>query len=441
MTVTSAVVKEPTGPRPLAAKFDRQLLWMVITCFALHIAAIGIFHFNRFRTEDNHFGYGWEMGRIGQSIALGQGFSSPYGGSTGPTAWEPPLYPYLIGGVFKLFGTYSDASAWVLLSINSLFTALTCIPIFLIARRSMGEKVALWSAWIWALLPYAMYWSVHWVWDTTLAPLLLGLIFLITLALEDWPGRKGWALFGVLWGVAGLCNPSMLSFLPFSGLWAWHRRRKRGLASAGGVALASLLFFLCLSPWLIRNYVTFGRFVFVRDDFGYELRLGNGPDADGRLMAYLQPNLNNLEWDTYRRMGEIAYEARCRRLAFAWIREHPGRFAVISLKRFFYYWNNTVKGTNSTAPVDFRNAPFLASSVLALWGLGLALRRKKRGAGLFLWLVLAYPTVYYFVFPGARYRHPIEPELLILVVFLFSEIEKRRVDRGQMRESTELRIS
>ncbi|MBV8050658.1 MAG: glycosyltransferase family 39 protein, partial [Acidobacteriaceae bacterium] len=202
---------------------------MVVLCFALHVAAIAVFHFYRFRAEDNHFGYGWEMGRIGQAIALGEGFSSPYGGSTGPTAWEPPLYPYLIGGVFKLFGIYSDTSAWVLLSINSVFTALTCIPIFLIARRTMGEKVAFWSAWIWALLPYAMYWSVHWVWDTTLAPLLLSLVFFVTLKLENWPDWKGWVLFGLLWGICGLCNPSMLSFLPFSGLWGWRRRRKRNL--------------------------------------------------------------------------------------------------------------------------------------------------------------------------------------------------------------------
>jgi len=417
---TPAVVKSIT-PAVLANR--KQLLSMILVCFTLHIAAIAIFHFYRFRTEDNHFGYGWEMGRIGQAIALGQGFSSPYGGSTGPTAWEPPLYPFLIGGVFKLFGIYSDASAWVLLSINSLLTALTCLPIFFIARRTMGDKIALWSAWIWALLPYAMYWSVHWVWDTTLAPLLLSLVFLVTLKLEDWPGLKGWTLFGVLWGISGLCNPSMLSFLPFSGLWACHRRAKHALPSFRGVILASLLFFACLSPWLLRNYLTFGKFVFVRDDFGYELRLGNGPGADGRLMAYLQPNLNNLELERYRSMGEMAYEERCKRLAFDWISENPSRFAVISLKRFFYYWNNTVKGTNSTAPVDFRTSGFLASSILAIWGLIRALQTGKPGAWLFLWLVLVYPTVYYFVFPGARYRHPIEPELLILAVFLISEVK------------------
>ena len=403
---------------------------MVATSFALHILVLGVFHLYRFRTDDNHFGYGWEMGRIAESIALGHGFGNPYGGSTGPTAWEPPLYPYIIGGVFKVFGIYSDASAWVLLSLNSVFTALTSIPIFLIARKTMGQRVALWSAWTWAVLPYAMYWSLHWIWDASLTPLLLSLIFLVALELEDWPGSKGWATFGLLWGVASLSNASILSFLPFSGLWAWHRRRRRGLPSFGGVALASLLFFLLVSPWLIRNYRTFGKFVFIRDDFGYELRLGNGPYADGRLMAYLQPNLNRLELESYSRLGEQAYEARCHRLAFTWIHEHPGRFFLISLKRFFYYWDNTVKATNSTAPVDFRNSLFLASSVLAVWGLGRALRKKKPGAWLFFWLVAVYPTIYYFVYPGARYRHPIEPELLILLVFLLSEVELPRFMGG-----------
>ena len=133
-----------------------------------------------------------------------------------------------------------------------------------------------------------------------------------------------------------------------------------------------------------------------------------------------------MELQTYSRLGEQAYEARCRRLAFNWIEENPGRFFLISLKRFFYYWDNTVKATNGTAVVDFRNSLFLASSVLAFWGLGRALRKKKPGAWLFFWLVAVYPVIYYFFFPGARYRHPIEPELLILVVFLLSEVERPR---------------
>ena len=124
-------------------------------------------------------------------------------------------------------------------------------------------------------------------------------------------------------------------------------------------------------------------------------------------------------------MGELKYEAFCRQRAFDWIRAHPGRFAIISLKRFFYYWNGVPRPTNSLSPVDFRSSLFLASSVLAIWGAGRAVRQKRPGAWLFAGLILTYPMVYYFVFPHARYRHPMEPELFILMVFLLSETARR----------------
>jgi 4-amino-4-deoxy-L-arabinose transferase-like glycosyltransferase len=416
--------------RPPLATIPRSVLWMVLLSFLLQLVAIGVFRQYRTRPGEDNFGFGFEMGRVGRSIALGQGFSNPYGGNTGPTAWEPPLYPYLIGGVFKIFGIYTYASAWVLLSINSLLAALTTIPVYLIAHRTFGSRVAIWSARAWAFNPYVWYWSVHWIWDTTFTPLMLALIFWVSLEmapleLEHWPGYRGWALFGALWSVGALANPAMLSFLPFCGLWIWWQRYRRGLPSLGGVVLSSLVFFLVLSPWLVRNYEAFGRFVFIRDDFGLQFRLGNNNLADGMLIATLQPNLNKLELEKFQRLGEIAYEADCRRLALGWIRAHPGRFAVVSMKRFFYYWNGVPRNTDSVAPWDFRSSAFLASSVLAIWGLGRALRQRRPGALLFGGLVATYPTVYYFVFPHARYRHPIEPELFILAVFLLCEARSR----------------
>ena len=408
--------------RPVLPKF---FLWLLPLSFALQLAAIGIFHQYRMRPGEDNFGFGFEMGRIGRSIALGHGFSSPYEGDTGPSAWEPPLYPFLIGGVFKLFGIYSVASAWVLLAVNSLLASVTTIPIFRIAQRTFSERVAVWSAYAWALNPYAWYWSMHWIWDTTFTPLLLACIFLVALQLQDWPGWQGWFFFGVLFGIGALANPTMLAFLPFCGLWIWRQRYTNGLASFTGVILASLTFFLVLTPWLIRNYEAFGHFVFIRNDFGLQVRLGNGPGADGMLMPYLQPNLNQLELEKYQRMGELGYAAECKRLAFDWIRAHPERFAVISLKRFFYFWNGVPRPTGSMSWLDFRSSAFLATSVLAIWGLVRALRQKRPGAWLFAGLVLTYPTIYYFVYPHARYRHPMEPELLILVVFLFCQVRWR----------------
>jgi hypothetical protein len=105
------------------------------------------------------------------------------------------------------------------------------------------------------------------------------------------------------------------------------------------------------------------------------------------------------------------------------IHQSYGRFAWLSLKRFIYYWGGLPRSSEIPALAPFKNSLFLASSVLAFWGLGRALRKKRPGAWLFLWLVVSYPAIYYFVFPHPRYRHPIEPELLILIVYVISEAE------------------
>jgi 4-amino-4-deoxy-L-arabinose transferase-like glycosyltransferase len=402
-----------------------SFFWMVVVGFTLRFGWIIVAHTYKFKALDDNFSFGWEMGRIGRSLALGQGFSNPFNATTGPTAWEPPLYPFLIAGVFKLFGIYTHASAVVLLGLNSFFSALTCIPVFRIAKRCFGEKLAIWTAWLWAVMPPVMYWCTRWVWETSLAALLLALIFWLTLDLEERSGLKPWLEFGLLWGIAGLTNTSLLAFLPTSGLWVWYRRWKRGKPSLAGVALASLVFVLCIAPWIARNSRTFGRLMFLRSNFGAELRIGNGPWADGTWREYLHPTQNVVEMRRYREIGEIAYVAERQREAMAFIREDYARFMVLNMKRFVYYWGGVPRSSEIPALAPLKNSVFLASSVLAFWGLGRALRKRKPGAWLFFWLVLSYPALYYIVFPHPRYRHPIEPELGILMVYVISEAEKK----------------
>ena len=429
-----------TTPGASSSAFSRwwtqartSFFWMVVVGFGLRFGWIIVAHTYKFKALDNNFSFGWEMGRIGRSLALGQGFSNPFNATTGPTAWEPPLYPFLIAGVFKLFGIYTHASAVVLLGLNSLFSALTCIPIFRIAKRCFGEKLAIWTAWLWTVMPPVMYWCTRWVWETSLAAFLLALVFWLTLDLEERDGLKPWLQFGLLWGIAGLTNTSLLAFLPASGLWAWHRRWKRGKPSLAGVALASLAFVVCVTPWVARNSKTFGRLMFLRSNFGAELRIGNGPWADGTWREYLHPTQNVYEMRRYREMGEIAYVAERQREAMAFIREDYMRFLGLNLKRFIYYWGGVPRSSEIPALAPIKNSVFLASSVLAFWGLGRALRKRKPGAWLFFWLMLSYPVLYYVVFPHPRYRHPIEPELGILMVYVISEAEKKPIPQARSR--------
>src|SRR5215470_6460453 len=288
----SSISNQKGGLQRWWARARTSFSWMVAFALLLRLGLILLNHTYRFKPVDNDFSFGFEMGRIGRSIASGRGFSDPFTLPTGPTAWEPPLYPYLIAGVFRLTGIYTDLSAFILLSINSLFSALTSIPIFLIARKCFSEKVAVWTAWMWAVLPSVMFWSTRWVWETSLAALLLALLFWLALKLEDLDGILPWMGSGLLWGVAALTNLSLLSFMPVSLLWAWYWRSKRGRPSLAGVAFASVFFAATVAPWLIRNYETFDRFILIRSNFGAELRLGNGPGADGVWMSWVHPSQN-----------------------------------------------------------------------------------------------------------------------------------------------------
>src|SRR5271155_2607105 len=115
--------------QPASNSFSSRLTspWAIfLAALAVRLVYITVAHSYRFHPLMDHFEFGWEAGRVGRSLALGHGFSDPSVPSgTGPTAWLPPLYPMVIGAVFRVFGIYTPVSGWVLLAINSLFGAAT----------------------------------------------------------------------------------------------------------------------------------------------------------------------------------------------------------------------------------------------------------------------------------------------------------------------------
>jgi GT2 family glycosyltransferase len=403
---------------------------MVLVAFAVRVLWIALAHTYRIRTTENNFGFGWEIGRIAYSLAHGMGFSSPFGGDTGPSAWTAPVYPWIVSLAFRIFGSYSPASAFALLTFNSLFAALTCWTIYRSALRIFNSTVAIWSGWIWALLPYTIFWSVRWIWETSLSAFLLSLLFMLTAEMDGDGRLSSWIGYGLLWGIAALTNPAALSFLPFAGCWLVYQLHRRGKPWVAPVLLSAVIFWMTVMPWLVRNYEVMGQPVFIRDNFGNELRVANNPLAEGLQVSAYHPVQNNLVLAKYKRMGEVAFCTDQGRLAKQWIVENPGKFAVITLRRVILFWAGIPRVLRSQRLADTKNALFLATSVLAIWGVLLALKRRVHGAFLFASLLFFYPLIYYVCFPQPRYRHPIDPELLILGVYLVSETRSRTAATG-----------
>jgi len=398
---------------------------MVFVAFAVRVLWIAFAHTYRIRTNEHNFGFGWEVGRIAYSLAHGMGFSSPFGGNTGPSAWTAPVYPWIVSIAFRLFGSYSHASAFALLTFNSLFAALTSWTVYRIGRRVFNPTVAMWAGWIWALYPDTIFWSVKWIWETSLSTFLLSLLFMLTLEMEGDERVSSWLGYGLLWGVEALTNPAALSFLPFAGCWLayqLHRRGKRWLAPA---ALSAVVFWMTIMPWLVRDYEVMGHFVLIRDNAGNELWIGNNPLAEGQYVLAYHPSWNDRVLAKYERMGEREFCAEQGRRARHWIAQNPERFAVITLRRVWFFWNGLPRLSKYGWLADTKNSHILLLSVVGIWGLLLALKRRVHGVFLFATLLVFYPLVYYICFPEPRYRHPIDPELIILGVYLVSEARPR----------------
>jgi 4-amino-4-deoxy-L-arabinose transferase-like glycosyltransferase len=413
---------EKTAGPPL----HHSILFIVLIALLLRLAVITIGHTYRITPRRDHFQYGWEMGRLARSIATGQGFSSPTDLPTGPSAWAPPLYPYILAGVFKMFGVYSALSAWVILTFNSIFASLTCWTLYRIAERMYGVSVARATAWTWAVFPYAMYWPVRVVWETSLTAFLLSLALLLTLQMADEPPRpRMWILFGLLWGVIALTNTAVLSMLPFCLLWLLYQlpRRPQQLV---GAALCVLTAALVVSPWLLRNYGVFGKFIFVRDNLPLEMYEANNDQSAGLWTRNEHPGNNPEAMRRFQELGELGFMAEKQQEVRQFIREHPGRFIRFTLERSVYFWIAPPQAA-ILAGYDLmisRHTNFLLAAVFAFAGLWLTIRNRTRGAFLLACFLLIYPFPYYLVMPFPRYKHPIEPEMIMLIVYLFWEARK-----------------
>jgi hypothetical protein len=390
-----------------------------LVALSLRLIAVRLFYNSTWNDYEDHLWFGFETGRVARSIAEGQGYANPLLVQTGPTAWLTPVYPYLLAGVFKLFGVFSRTSALVILSLNSLFSALTCFPIFQIARRSFGSGVAAKACWIWALYPYFIYIPSGFVWDTCLGALLATVLFLSALRLKDQP-RSGlsWLGFGALCGFSALINASTLTLCPVLGGWAlsplW-RNRRRWLSAALSVCVG---LGITLLPWEARNYRTFHTPIPLRDNFWLEFHVGNDGNTSSWLDTDVHPSINPEQKALFVRLGEIAYFHAKRDEALSFLRQHPASYVVLCLRRFVYLWTGFWNLDPSNLQDElhgFANFYLTFSLTLTmLFGLYRAFRTSREAALPFLLVLGFYPLVFYLTHPAIRYRHVIDPEVVIL---------------------------
>jgi hypothetical protein len=329
-----------------------------------------------------------EAGGIARWIVTNHTFSSPFHDAYGPTAWLGPVYPAIIAGAFLLLGIQTSAAALAVMSFNAVCSAATGIIVYGIAKEIHGEKAGLWAGWMWAVSPYIAI-LPYILWDTALSALLFGGGLLLTMRLGNSSKLADWSRCGIVWGVAALVNPALLTPLPVLALLLLNRGKEwKQVFVLAGVTGAVIV------PWTIRNYIVFHEIMPIRSNGLSEVYFANC----GFDIHPLGPSME------YQHLGEAAFTARTGHAAVEYVRTHPMKFVLDSSRRTLLFW---------IYPTNFWPLSVLIDLGAAA-GLIAAFKTSKQLALLFVAVLVVYPLIYYASQVVSRYRNPIDPILYAL---------------------------
>lgn len=149
---------------------------------------------------------GAEYARIAQNLLAGVGYEGI--ATPGVQLWFPPLFPFLIAAVTPLTGDVEIAGRIV----SIVFGSLIVVPVYLLAQRMYGPKVAVGAAALVGIHPFLVEYSTTVFCETTYLTLILMAIYMAMRSMDSATPR---ALFltGLIYGLAYLVRTEALVYM------------------------------------------------------------------------------------------------------------------------------------------------------------------------------------------------------------------------------------
>jgi len=387
----------------------------------------------------------YEHGRIAENLLAGRGFTIEFLGTEGPTSQQAPFYPILLAAAYRCFGVGTPAAVLAVQLLQSVAGTGLVLAVVWLGWSLMPQRPSVgWVAGLGAALyPTHLYTVTHLqvaLWAALILTTLLALV-----VSPRWRATWGGAaLAGCLAGVLLLVEPILALALPICAVAFWlaegdgrFKSRFRPSALAQVVVMAAVAAAI-ITPWIVRNRLVHGRFVFVKSTFGYAFWQGNNPFSWGtdkipkpsaeQLRLEHDGTLSGMDralWEArhetvyiddlllkptgYREFAGLSEPDRSRllgRRAIAFIRAQPAQYGRLCLRRLRYFL--LFDETNPKAANRLYRLATVTWLVLA--GIGLLV---SRGHWRRLWptyaIFVAVTLFHVLVIVSVRFRIPLEP--------------------------------
>jgi len=439
---------------------------VALAVFAIAVRAAAVFAVGSYKLD--HVTY--EHGEIARNLVEGRGFVVRWMGAEGPTSQQAPVYPTFVAAFYWLFGVQTTSAVLAIQLAQCVIGGLLAAGVVMLASILMPNRPgAAWQSGIGvAVYPTLVYSATH-VQVASLATTLLVLVLWTAARAGQSRSLFHATVCGLIGGLLVLTDPilGLVVLVAFGVIWTENsvskqestrsssdvpatrysefrtqysvRFRRLPFARVQLIAVVLAAFTAVTTPWIMRNYVVHGEFVFVKSTFGYAFWQGNHPQSFGTDKIPLPPSsdreatpsggLRGLEQSLWRtrmidtlyiddavlpneriaELGRFSEPERSRQLmaeAMDYIRQHPSHYLRLCLQRLrFFLWFDE---TNPKSRVFVYRVSHLSLQLLAVAGLWLSRCHWRQ-----LWptyTVIALATLFHtLTIVSARFHIPLEP--------------------------------
>jgi Dolichyl-phosphate-mannose-protein mannosyltransferase len=354
----------------------------------------------------------WEYDRLARSIASGHGYVIPHFGHLSFAFGDGNLYSFLAGVVYVLVGN----QPWILALLQAVAASLAAPVILAIGYRPLGPVVASIGASLAALHPGALAYTLK------LHPLGLDVLLLSLLVL--WLGSIGsrsrdGLLTGVALGLNLMSRPTFFLAGVVALVLPWQSLRRHVLP----VSLAVIVGVSIALPWVGRNWMVFGRPVFITTGLE-DVWKGNNPAASGSSYLASGQDVFTAMPSSMRLRLNAASELQMNDVfgdeVVSFIRDKPGEFLTLVARKFYYFWwfspqSGLFYPSSWLAAYQVYDGVILALAALgAISILRFGSPEARRLLGLLATITLTIALVHALTYVEGRHRWGIEPLLLLL---------------------------
>ncbi|MFH1279808.1 MAG: glycosyltransferase family 39 protein [Candidatus Eisenbacteria bacterium] len=367
--------------------------------------------------------------KIAENLAAGEGF-----GLNAVRASRPPLYPFFLYGIQRIFG-----EGMIAIRLGQIAISLVIVWAAMILGRRVGDlRTGVYAGLAVAVYPEFVAFPILAFSENLYVPFLI-----IALALLVSPGgsvpHRSIVAAGCFLGLSALSRSIALPITLFLAGGMFVSGIRRGRLPIFRVALLLATTLLVILPWTIRNYRVLGSFVLIDSDSALTLYSGNNPYipdwfAEGPATRRAVPEGEQFWRDNLPPPGvgpEGMRHAFFRKLTLQYWKEHPGmavRKSVLKLAKYIGEGSTGIRQVFADeeklavlpAWLTILNVFTVMVSMLAFTGAAVALVAnrawKSEGKALLFAFLLVNLIVHTLVYANARYRVPILPVLFILSV-------------------------